>query len=188
MPNKAIPSVTSNLQVIRSLNLLALGSRTETGDSIAVEGNHDIARLEAKVDILLSIVGSLVAAKLSLPPLHPVRFSVESVTVDLDRRYTVGQSVVVELNPNPELPHPLVLAARVGEIMPVRADLPGQIGFEFDQLNSRHRRGQRCGGASSDARRLGNRVRSGKPGRRLRPASPANSESGSRAEHSPDLS
>lgn len=134
MPDKVAPSATANLQIIRSLNLLALGNRMDVGDSIAAEGSHDIARLEAKVDLILSIVGSLVAEKISLPPVHLLQFSAESVTIYMDECYTVGQSVVVTLFPDPQLPHPLEFAARVREIVPGAAK-PARVGCEFDQLD-----------------------------------------------------
>ena len=111
-------SAAANLQTIRSLNLLALGGRSDTGDTTLAEGNHEIARLEAKVDILISMVGSLVAEKSLLPPVHPVTFNAESVTVDFDGSYAVDQPVVVTFYPHPELPRPLAFAAVVSSIVP----------------------------------------------------------------------
>lgn len=104
--------VPGNLQLLRALNLLALGSH-EHIDRSAPERANDMARIEAKLDMLLSLVGSLVTNNYPLPPAYPVQFSVELITVQFDQRFGLGDDVVVELYLSAEIPRPLILAARV---------------------------------------------------------------------------
>jgi len=119
---------SANLQTLRALNLLELGGRSEYGDNPSSEANHDIARLEAKVDMLLSMMGLLVAEKTRLPPARRVCFSAETLitTVDKPNPGGVGDAVVVALYLSSELPRPLVLPAVVSnrtEVSNTSADL-----------------------------------------------------------------
>ena len=90
---------TAALQFLRSLNLLALGTRTDGGDAQHQESGHDLARLEAKIDMLVAMVGSLVAAGSRLPPRCRVSLSAESLEVSLATTVAAGAAVVVEMYP-----------------------------------------------------------------------------------------
>lgn len=103
------------LQFLRSLNLLALGTRTDSGDTQNQESGHDLARLEAKIDMLVAMVGSLVAADSRLPPRCRVSLSAESLEVRLVTALGPGAAVVVEMYPSAELPRALRLPASVSE-------------------------------------------------------------------------
>lgn len=105
-------NATANLQLLRALNLLTLGARSDYGDS-AAEASHDIARIEAKLDMLLLLMGSLVAEKVSLPPTRAVRFNAESVVVAGPPSHAVGEPVVVTFYPSAEIPRAVVLRAVV---------------------------------------------------------------------------
>lgn len=105
---------TATLQFLRSLNLLALGTRSES-DAQNTDAGHDFARLEAKIDMLVAMVGSLVAAEARLPPRRPVRLSAESLEVNLVTTVADGAAVIVELYPSAELPRALRLPATVSE-------------------------------------------------------------------------
>lgn len=104
---------TAALQFLRSLNLLALGTRTDGGDAQHQESGHDLARLEAKIDMLVAMVGSLVAAGSRLPPRCRVSLSAESLEVSLATTVAAGAAVVVEMYPSAELPRALWLPATV---------------------------------------------------------------------------
>ena len=120
---------SANLQTLRALNLLELGGRSEYGDNPSSEANHDIARLEAKVDMLLSMMGLLVAEKNRLPPARRVCFSAETLITTVDKPNNpggVGDAVVVALYLSSELPRPLVVPAVVSnrtEVSNTSADL-----------------------------------------------------------------
>lgn len=101
------------LQFLRSLNLLALGTRVDSSDAQNTESGHELARLEAKVDMLIAMVGSLVAAEANLPPLCRVSLSAESLEVNLAAGAAPGAAVVVDLYPSAELPRALRLPATV---------------------------------------------------------------------------
>jgi hypothetical protein len=117
------------LQVLRALNLLALSNRFESAETPGTEANHDLARLEAKVDMLLALVGSLVAEQGGLPPVHAVRFNAEALETRLDRSFPIGASVILELYLSSELPRPLVVAASVTSVKPHQAS--GDFDVEF---------------------------------------------------------
>ncbi len=127
IPDETQPNPDSNLYVIRSLNLLALGNRCDPGDSALLEGNYDLARLEAKVDMLLAMVSSLVAEKSLLPPTRSVRFSAEALTVSVEESFAINQVVLVTLYPHPDLPHPLVFKATVTAANAAGVDPAGQL-------------------------------------------------------------
>lgn len=103
------------LQFLRSLNLLALGTRADGGDAQHQESGHDLARLEAKIDMLVAMVGSLVAAESRLPPACRVSLSAESLEARLVTTLDVGAAVVVEMYPSAELPRALRLPATVNQ-------------------------------------------------------------------------
>jgi hypothetical protein len=126
---------SANLQTLRALNLLELGGRSEYGDNPSPEVNHDIARLEAKVDMLLSMIGLLVAEKSLLPPIRRVCFSVESISATLDSSARVGDAVVVAIYLNTELPRPLVLPAVVSSRIEV-SDAAADLAFDLAPLDA----------------------------------------------------
>jgi hypothetical protein len=106
------------LQFLRSLNLLALGARADNGDAQNAESGHELARLEAKIDMLVAMVGSLVAKESNLPPLCRVSLSVESLQVNLAAGVAPGDAVIVDLYPSAELPRALRLPATVAGAHP----------------------------------------------------------------------
>jgi len=107
------PEASTTLQVLRALNLLTLGHRSELAEAQNPDAGHDIARLEAKIDMLIAMVGALVTDHSGLPAPRPVRFNAESLEVNLDRAFAIGARVVVALYPNPDLPRPLILPGTV---------------------------------------------------------------------------
>ncbi len=116
----------SAVQFLRSLNLLALGVRTDSSDAQSSDSGHELARLEAKIDMLVAMVGSLVAAESNLPPVCRVSLSAETLQVNLVASVAPGAAVIVELYPSAELPRALRLPATVEQAQPAdggRADL-----------------------------------------------------------------
>lgn len=106
------------LQFLRSLNLLALGARADNSDPQNADSGHELARLEAKIDMLVAMVGSLVAAESNLPPVCRVSLSAETLQVDLVASVAPGAAVIVELYPSAELPRALRLPATVEQARP----------------------------------------------------------------------
>ena len=119
------------LQFLRSLNLLALGARADGGDAQTVESGHEFARLEAKIDMLVAMVGSLVAAESKLPPLCRVSLSAESLQINFTAELAPGAAMIVDLYPSAELPRVLRLPATVERANPTepgRQDLSLRFG------------------------------------------------------------
>ncbi len=114
-PGETAIDFTAAVQFLRTLNLLALGARSESGDAQTTDSGSDLARLEAKIDLLVAMVGSLVAAQSKLPPRCRVTLSAESLTANLATAVETGAAVLVELYPSAELPRALQLPATVSE-------------------------------------------------------------------------
>jgi len=126
----------SALQVLRALNMLALGARADAGETPGTETSHDFARLEAKIDMLLALVGSLVTGHMTLPPARRVQFSAESVVVSVDERRKTGDPVVVALYLSHEIPQPLYLPAAVDSVNPSSNGTHFEVRLEFAPLNA----------------------------------------------------
>lgn len=117
------------LQFLRCLNLLTLGTRGDGGDGQNPESGHEPGRLEAKIDMLMAMVGELLATQSHLPQARRVSLSAASLTVNLATALDPGTAVVVELYPSAELPRALCLPASVTG---VRANPDGSEDLSLD--------------------------------------------------------
>lgn len=103
-------------ETARALQALALFEeqpRELTADPNA--GNPELARLEAKVEVLLSLLSRMISDAQGLPPPHAVILRAGSLEWSGPecRRSRPGDTGVVVLYPNPVWPLPLRLPARV---------------------------------------------------------------------------
>jgi hypothetical protein len=70
---------------------------------------HEIRRLEFKLDLVLAMVGQMLARQLELPPPVPVRLSAERLEWLAADGPVPGEEIEVELYLLPEYPRPLYL-------------------------------------------------------------------------------
>jgi len=86
-------------------------------------------RLEAKVDLTLSLLGRLLSQGTAVPPAVPLRLSATAIEWDSATGPKVGDEVAITLFLSQKLPQPLQLAATVASVEPgpggvhIRAEL-----------------------------------------------------------------
>lgn len=80
--------------------------------------NHDYARLELKLNLLLELVSELLAAQRTLPAPRSVRFNAHAVEWDHlgGEAPTVGDRLLLDLYPSAEVPRPLRLRVLVQQV------------------------------------------------------------------------
>jgi hypothetical protein len=98
--------VASNVQLLRVLNLLALTGHGGVSEK-NLDAGSDLVRVEAKIDIVLAMLGEWLVAQRPLPPVHHVWFSLDKLTVIVAEPLPQGQSVLVELYTSTHVPRPL---------------------------------------------------------------------------------
>jgi hypothetical protein len=102
----------ANMTLLQALSTLESASdKDHDADQPAAKS---IERLEAKLDIALSLLSKLVAQHTETMPVRPVTMGVHHIewreeTADLDP----GTTVLIDLHLNPKLPDPLRLYARI---------------------------------------------------------------------------
>lgn len=74
---------------------------------------HDVRRLESKIDLLLGMVGRLLARQRPLPEAVPLRLSAAGVEWLSTRTPAPGEYVLLELYLRHDLPLPLLLTGKV---------------------------------------------------------------------------
>jgi hypothetical protein len=93
--------------------LRVLSATQEHGPEHGGEENpelmHEIRRLEFKLDLVLAMVGQMLARQLELPPPVPVRLSAERLEWLAADGPVPGEEIEVELYLLPEYPRPLYL-------------------------------------------------------------------------------
>ncbi len=95
-------------------------------DAVAtISDNHtttsSVARLEAKVDLLMALVTRLLQEQQSPPAIQAVQLSAQQIIWTGDTQNLINQSLAVQLFLDPRLPQPLTLCGIV------QATTPGQI-------------------------------------------------------------
>lgn len=106
-----------NQETARAMQALALfeeAPKEVTNDSVQ-KGQQELMHLEAKVDVLLSLVTRLVTQQSGLPPRHNIVLRADGLewTGPAVERARTGDSGVIVLYPNPLLPLPFRLPGRV---------------------------------------------------------------------------
>lgn len=114
------------LQALRVLDEYALSEAGEEGGAVAQE----LARLDAKLNLMLDLVNQLLTRHLDLPPPRAVALGSQGLSWHTDAPPAVGDAVVVELYLNVRYPVPLVLQARVASVGAGRP-APVEVSFEY---------------------------------------------------------
>ena len=89
-------------------------ARADEGDEPGTD--PAVRRLEAKVDLLVGLVGALMQRDQPADPVHPLHWSARGAAVDLttsDMPPAVGDAVLLRLQPSDTLPEALQLPAHV---------------------------------------------------------------------------
>lgn len=79
---------------------------------------HEILRIESKLNLLLDLMGRLLARQLKLPPPVPVSLGADHLAWTAPRAPAVGEMVLVEIYLRPEYPSPITLPAKVVSVAP----------------------------------------------------------------------
>ncbi|MGY3265473.1 PilZ domain-containing protein [Lysobacter sp. HA35] len=99
--------------LMRALSLVD-DARTDEGDEPGAD--PAIRRLEAKVDLLVGLVGALMQRDQPVDPLRPLDWSARGAAIamnDDDAALAIGDAVVLRLQPSDTLPEALLLPAHV---------------------------------------------------------------------------
>ncbi|RMD79164.1 MAG: hypothetical protein D6809_04270 [Gammaproteobacteria bacterium] len=113
-----------NEQALRALALLEerLPERPAEGggEEHAQPAAQELARVEAKLNLILALVGQLVARDRAVPPARPVRLGADGLSWEAEGPVPApGERGLVEVYPVPRWPQPLRLPARVVAVEPV---------------------------------------------------------------------
>ena len=78
---------------------------------------HELIRLEAKLDLVLSLMGKLLSNRIGLPPNHPVIFRAMSLEWGGSAVATIqhGETGIIDVYANPQVPLPVKLPGRIAK-------------------------------------------------------------------------
>jgi len=120
--NKSVPSPVelahmreSNEQILRIIYFL---------DEYYVEGaeehsiSQELARMDFKLNLLLDLVGEVLAYYHDIPKRLPTRLSTQTIEWETNQPPPLNSQVTLELYLNPKYPHPLLLPGQVRIINP----------------------------------------------------------------------
>lgn len=77
------------------------------------EHASEFLRIEAKLNILMQLVGQLLQSRQSLPPMHRIRFTSDSLAWRVDQPPAMGSLLLVSLFPEARIPLALTFEAKV---------------------------------------------------------------------------
>lgn len=118
----------ANLRILLAFAAMEEGSATETMDDDP-NRSAEIGRIDQKVNLLLEMVGALVAASQRRPPPQPIRFNKLAATWRVRPPAPhVGVTGLLEIYLKDWLPKPLQLIGRVAE-----ASADGLVQFQLEQ-------------------------------------------------------
>ncbi len=99
-----------NIVVLQALaNLESLGKESDTEHRI----DHNVARLEAKLDLTLTLVGELLRRQTPLPPATAMALTSQGIAWEDPQPPAPHASGVVALYLSPRLPWPLMLPVEI---------------------------------------------------------------------------
>ena len=90
-------------------------------------------RLDAKLNLMLSMLSAVLSREQALPPVAELRLSAQQMSWVAAEAPTLGQCVEVSLYPHPQVPVPLVLEGRVAGLAPQASGT--RIYLQFDALD-----------------------------------------------------
>lgn len=126
------PLHESNEDVLRSLSTLEEHPQEIAEEHPAVA--HELRRLDFKLNLLLDMVGLLVARDLALPERVPLRLAAQGLEWITPQPPALGSLVRLELYLSSKLPRPLVLLGRIQCRSPV-ADGLSRVVAVFEDLS-----------------------------------------------------
>jgi hypothetical protein len=104
-----------NARLLQACSALDEHGTTEKSDDNA--SSADLLRLELKINLLLDVMGRLMAANQSRPPAVPLRFNARGATwKQVGSTLKPGDEGVLEIHLKEFLPEPLRLAGRVAGV------------------------------------------------------------------------
>lgn len=116
-----------NAVVLRALGMLESNAEWETDATDAQQ--RQIERLEAKIDVALSMIAQLLSAQGSWPHAQSCQLYAKGLTTLTQHKLEQGSRGVVELYLDHRLPQPLLLPATVGSCQPHES---GHLRVSFD--------------------------------------------------------
>jgi hypothetical protein len=111
----APPADAANEDVLRACYLLD-DKRIETEDDD--ERGQDLARIEQRLNVLIDLVGQVMAAQVAMPARVPCAMNAIGVQWREQRAPRVGETVELNIFPDPRYPRPLCLRARIEQVVP----------------------------------------------------------------------
>ncbi len=108
---EAVCSDEANADFLRVLS--ALEEHGTEHHEETVEIAHELRRLESKLDLVLGMVGQILARQLGLPQPVPVRLGARHLEWTGSPAPLPGERVCIELYLHPEYPRPLLLPGEV---------------------------------------------------------------------------
>lgn len=128
--------------LLRALAVLET-PHAESEREIPSAGGKAMERLEAKLDLVLSLMMQLAHQQAELPPLHPTVLRAQSLEWLGENVPTEHQRILLSLHISPKLPQPLILPATVSSVVlqddglsRVRADF-ADLGEEMEKWLAR---------------------------------------------------
>lgn len=109
-PHQLAEWMHGNLLVLQALaSLEAIGKESETEHRI----DHNIARLEAKLDLTLAMVGELLRRQMPLPAAVPIALASETIAWQSAQAIAAHTKGAVSLYLSARLPWPLMLPVEI---------------------------------------------------------------------------
>lgn len=90
-------------------------------------------RLDAKLNLMLAMLSSVLSREQALPPVAELRLSAQQMSWVAAEAPRLGQSVEISLYPHPQVPVPLVLEGHVAGLAPQASGT--RIYLQFDALD-----------------------------------------------------
>ena len=122
----------TNEDVLRSLSMLEEHPQEIAEEHPAVA--HELRRLDFKLNLLLDMVGLLVARDLALPERVPLRLAAQGLEWSTPQPPALGSLVRLEIYLSSKLPRPLVLLGRIQSRSPA-ADGLSRVVAVFEDLS-----------------------------------------------------
>ncbi|MCG8432433.1 MAG: PilZ domain-containing protein [Gammaproteobacteria bacterium] len=112
-----------NRQVLRAINVIEEPSAEQHDDDSP--WFHDFQRLDAKLDLALALVGRVVAAQYTLPPIAEISLTADTLAwkADCDNGYRLAKDAfgIASVHLNTCLAYPLQLCGQITELRNTRA-------------------------------------------------------------------
>ncbi len=112
----------ANLNVLHTLFALEIHAGDHGDDPTALANATELKRLDFKVSLLLGLVGQLLAYQQATPPEHPLTLTVCDLSWRVATSPPPGALLRLELYCNLSYPRPLILHARISDVVSIESD------------------------------------------------------------------